>query len=147
LLFSTVSAYPVITRGSPSQVALELHPVRTPPAPPLVGTRWLLRDLGGMAVSGAVDLPAAYLELRADGRYTGVGGCNHSGGSYRLDGAALHFSAGQSTLMACPPPLDEQEIRFAQALHGADNFVIDGNRLRLRRGDAVSAFFEAATPR
>lgn len=147
LLFTTVRVYPVITRGAPNQVALELQPVRAAPPPPLVGTRWLLREAGGVAVSGAADLPAAYLQLRDDGRYAGLGGCNQNGGGYRLHGAALSFTLGPSTLMACPPPLDAQEARVLQALQSCDNFSLDGAALLLRQGNTVVARYEAGAPR
>jgi uncharacterized lipoprotein YbaY len=79
-----------------------------------------------------------------DGRYSATVGCNRIAGSYVLDGSELRFSPGPTTLMACPPPLEELEKRLLEALANSASCDINGNTLELSDGNGdPTALFQA----
>jgi heat shock protein HslJ len=62
-------------------------------------------------------------------RFSATVGCNQMIGGYALSGAALRFEAGASTMMACPPPLDELEFRLRDVLAATAGWTIHGQFL------------------
>jgi heat shock protein HslJ len=48
-----------------------------------------------------------------------------------------------STMMACTPEIMKVEDALYKALTEADNFIISGDNLQLRKGDTILAEFEA----
>jgi heat shock protein HslJ len=115
---------------------------------PLPNTMWRIVRLGDQAVSPETGARQPYLLLRAvDGQqtYAATVGCNQLLGSWSGDGGAIAFRGGASSLMACPPSLDELERRLADALARARRWQIVGNVLGVQdeTGDWL-AWFEAA---
>jgi heat shock protein HslJ len=78
----------------------------SPTAPDMLaaaqGQRWSLLALHQAAVPASLPLQRTpYVELQADGRLAGSGGCNRIGSSVQAEGAALKLSPAIATRMAC----------------------------------------------
>jgi heat shock protein HslJ len=107
----------------------------------IVGPVWTVEEIAGAPVSGETPIT---LQLGADGRASGRGGCNSYGGAYTLAGEALHFSPLASTRMACAPALMDQEQRYFDTLAKVTHYAVaddgallletgEGKEIRLRR--------------
>ena len=86
---------------------------------PLVGSRWLAEDIGGV---GVVDRAQSRLEVLAQGRIAGNSGCNSFTGAGVLSNGAVKVGALAATRKACPPAIMDQEQRFLAALGKAARF-------------------------
>lgn len=74
---------------------------------------WRLLSLGGTEVPASI---TTTLELTADGKVSGRGGCNRFAGSTTVKRTTIRFSRMASTMMACLPEMMDQERRFLDAL-------------------------------
>lgn len=61
-------------------------------------------------------------------------GCNHIGGTYRIDGGILIFEGGSMTEMACDPERDAQDQWLSQLLASRPAIRLAGNDLALESG-------------
>ncbi len=110
------------------------RPVSPPPAaagaapPDLVGTEWLLEDLGAGSVLEGVQSTIAFPE---PGRVAGSGGCNRYMGAATITGDRVEIGPLAGTKMACPPAVMEQERRFLDALAKVERLERDGPVLSL----------------
>lgn len=97
----------------------------------LEGTRWNLTSLRTDEGETVAVLPRTEAYARfEDGRVSGHGSCNHFGGGYTVDGNRLSVDEQMmSTMMACPPPVMQQEQRFLAHLRAAAGYAVDGDRL------------------
>jgi putative lipoprotein len=133
--FRTDRVVPVLTRGAGNRVDLPLVRARdgaaAPAAPGLVGPEWIVEDIGGRGVVGRARVSIAF---DGQGRISGSGGCNRLVGGYTLDGASLRFGQMAGTMMACEPPLGEQEQRFHAALAEVRAWRIENGLLHLTNG-------------
>jgi heat shock protein HslJ len=113
----------------------------------LVGTRWLLRTLEGVAIQPDRQVP--FLELVDDGGGStavfGHSGCNSFRGAYTVDGASLSFGVLAGTRMACPPPETELEARFLRALAAVERYEVRGPWLVLSGPEGEAATLEAGS--
>ena len=116
-----------------------------PAAVPLAGTYWRALVLDGEPTVMVEGHEEPHLILRADdARYAATAGCNRLMGAWHSDGGRIEFSSGASTMMACWPPLDAQEMRLKQVLQDASRWRIDGQTLEFSdAGGRVIAVFEA----
>ncbi len=114
-------------------------------AVPLAGTYWRALVLDGEPTVMVEGHEEPHLILRADdARYAATAGCNRLMGAWHSDGERIEFSSGASTMMACWPPLDAQEMRLKQVLQDASRWRIDGQTLEFSdAGGRVIAVFEA----
>jgi putative lipoprotein len=133
VLFRTDRIHTVLTRGAGDRVELVLVRARDGAAAPaalpvLVGPVWIAEDIGGR---GVVDRSRTSLSFDADGRASGLGGCNRFTGSYTLQGDRLRFGPMAGTMMACPPALAEQEQRLHAAFAAVRGWRIDNGLLHL----------------
>jgi len=111
---------------------------------PLVGTKWRLVELRGMAVTKTAEgKEFSYLQLDKDGKVAAYAGCNRMFGGYELqDGLRIRFTGMASTRMACPDMQTEQIL--GEVLDAADNYSLQGNRMTLNKAKmAPLAVFEA----
>jgi putative lipoprotein len=99
---------------------------------PLNG-RWLAESIRNRRVIGD---PKTLIEIAADGKVTGSGGCNRISGKATVDGAHISFGPMISTKMACPPAVMDQESKFLAALGDTRLWRIDEQRDRLILVDA-----------
>ncbi len=106
---------------------------------PLAGTNWALATLHSQPI-----LPNSYVSARFDagGAVSGSGGCNRYRASYQIDGPHMTIGAAAGTLMACPPPLMEQERAFLAALQATAGYEIGEGTLALkdRAGATIASF-------
>ncbi len=84
---------------------------------------WVVADIGG---GRPVEGSRATLAFGDDGRLSGSGSCNRYTTSYKLTGEGLTVGQAASTMMACEPPLMEQERRFLDILQHVQRFDIGG---------------------
>lgn len=96
---------------------------------------------GGSAVVSPVQGSTPTLAFAEDGTLSGTGGCNQLTGSFEVDGNAITIGPLASTMMSCEEPAGvmEQEAALVVALNSAAVYTIEGERLELRRADAVMA--------
>lgn len=92
-----------------------------PEAGGIVGPVWVVEEIAGAAVDGEAPIT---LQLGADGRASGRGGCNGYGGSYTLAGDALHFGPLVATKMACAPAVMDQEQRYFDTLAQVARYAV-----------------------
>jgi putative lipoprotein len=98
--------------------------------------RWLAEDITG---AGVIDNVQTILEIGADGRATGSGGCNRYTGAVMLNGAAISFGPAASTRMACPPAVMDQEQKFFTALGEVRGWRVDATTGKLALLDATGS--------
>ncbi len=93
----------------------------------LLGTEWLLEDLGGAGVLDRVQATLAFFEA---GRVAGNASCNRFTGSASI-GSEGAFKLGQlaSTRRACVPAVMDQETKYLKALESAERIALDGPHL------------------
>jgi len=100
----------------------------------LVGTSWLAKDIGASAIADGVKSTLSFVE---PGKVAGRGGCNRYFGAVTINGQSMKFGKLGSTMMACPPPIMEQEQTYLQALGAAKRFEVkDGALLLFGNGPA-----------
>lgn len=90
--------------------------------------RWLAEDIDG---GGVIDRLQTTLEVNADGKVTGMGGCNRYAGSAKIDGDAIRFLPMGSTRMACSSAVMKQESKFHAALEKVRAWRIERTKLVL----------------
>ena len=114
----------VACAGVPAQTAAKQGETMTAPAAQsLLGTEWLLEDLGGRGVLDRVEATLAFPEA---GRVTGNGSCNRFTGSVEIGGGTIRFWQVASTRRACVPAVMDQEAKYLKALEGAERFAMEG---------------------
>jgi heat shock protein HslJ/uncharacterized lipoprotein NlpE involved in copper resistance len=104
---------------------------------------WRIVSLGGEEIKAAESRPEPHLILRSDeSRYAATVGCNRLVGSYTVDGDTIVFTSGASTLMACPPPLEQMERKLSSVLRAARSWSITGKMLKLldETGTGIAVF-------
>jgi len=115
--------------------------IETKQAVDLVGTSWLAEEIGGTDVAGSVKPTLDFIE---PGKVAGRGGCNRFFGAVTIKGQSMEFGKMGSTMMACPPPIMEQERRYLEALGEAKRFEVkDGTLLLFKNdSDSIVRFFQ-----
>jgi len=100
------------------------------------GTLWTLASyLSGEGKTIAV-LPETEVTIELkDGQSSGSGGCNKYFGAYEADGSSLTFGVMGSTMMACLPPVSDQEIQYLSALSTAASYEIVDGKLQMASGE------------
>jgi heat shock protein HslJ len=77
------------------------------------------------------------LTFSKDGQLRVSAGCNHMGGTYRMDGATLRFEGGAMTDMGCDEPRHKQDDWVSGFLASRPTVALAGNDLALTSGDVV----------
>jgi len=96
--------------------------------------RWLAEDIFG---GGVIDRLQSTLDIAADGRTSGSGGCNRIGGKAMIEGSSISFGSLFSTRMACSPAVMTQEGKFLKALGQTRSFRLDPRERKLYLLDAA----------
>jgi heat shock protein HslJ len=91
------------------------------PASLLQRNEWKVTHLAGKAVLAN---PVISVTFSPDGRVSGLASCNRFGAGYTLTGEGLLIEKGMSSMMACDPPIMEQEQEFLRLLEKAVRFSI-----------------------
>ena len=111
---------------------------------PLEGPTWVL-DVEQLDIDGVGDVFPTIRFL--EGQVSGSTGCNSFRGGYTLDGSDLTFSPLASTLIGCPPPLDQLEREILDRLATVTSYAISERRLSLRAGDETVLLYDVNEPR
>ncbi len=107
----------------------------------LNGSSWTLTQLNGHTL-----LAGSHIEITFDAHsFSGFGGCNAYGGSYRVQGAQFTVAQGvETTDMYCEVPegVTEQEQAFYQALAESAAYQLVGRQLEImdQTGEVVLLF-------
>jgi heat shock protein HslJ len=96
--------------------------------PNLVGTAWLLEDLGG---AGVIDDLQSTLEFPEEGKAAGNLGCNRFTTGVTQSGPLLSFGMLASTRRMCPEAIMDQEQRYSSVLQKTRGSLLDGDLLYL----------------
>jgi len=103
---------------------------------------WQLTSATGLMIPEGVVPSAAF----ASGNVFGTAGCNTYRASYTLDGDSLEISEPAGTLIGCPPPVDEFERAYLDALGQVATWELDGEELVLSDADGGELLrFEVAS--
>ncbi len=92
----------------------------------LIGTEWVLEDLGGRGVEDRVQ---STIIFKTHDRIVGWGGCNRYFSGYRFDGQNFDIGPIRSTRRVCPAVVMDQETRFFKALDKANRISREGSNL------------------
>ena len=127
-LFRTTSSMAVLTQGNGNSVDLVMQPVAVSATAGIDGTAWRASEIMGQPL-GAEKRP----EIRfADGRVSVATGCNTFNGPIDVGERDMSFSEQMAgTMMACPPPMDEQERAVLDVLPQVQSYLRSGNELGL----------------
>ncbi len=104
-----------------------------------VGTTWVAIEVDGVAASGTRPPDLAFESER---RVGGSSGCNRYFAEINPSPPSVRMGSVGGTLMACEPPLMEQERRFINALQFTSTYRVDGNTMQFndRTGRTVIRF-------
>jgi len=113
----------------------------------LGGTSWIVTGYndGKQAVVSVVIGSELTADFSADGKLSGLAGCNNYTATYEASGKSIKIVPTASTLKMCADPAGvmEQETQYLKALETAATYRLDGNQLELRTADgALAAMFE-----
>jgi putative lipoprotein len=136
IIYRTDTAYPVITRGAPTDVSLILvgandlaDTTAGETAGVLAGTSWKLVEIAG---APALPDPPATLQFDRNGRVSGKATCNNFSGPVTLTGSAITFGMLVATKRACLDEVaNEQEHKYMAALNGSERYELAGTMLTL----------------
>jgi heat shock protein HslJ len=88
----------------------------------LLGHEWIVTKLAGQSVLAE---PRITVSFAADARISGSASCNRFGAEYQLTGEGLRIGNPMSSMMACEPPVMEQEQLFLGLLEKVARFSIE----------------------
>ncbi|KUJ79438.1 YbaY family lipoprotein [Ruegeria profundi] len=125
LLFTTDTAYPVLTDGAGNSTDLVL--VQVQGAAMLENTQWTAVALSGTKVETERRPEISFAE---GGAFSGSGGCNRFNGQAEISGSNISFPDNMAaTLMACPPDLEEVERKFFSLLQEVTTYAMEGDAM------------------
>ncbi|MGJ0391378.1 MAG: META domain-containing protein [Methylocystis sp.] len=94
-------------------------------SPSLTG-RWRIVSVAG---TDGLDVARTHAEFSSSGRFASTIGCNRMSAMAMISGARLSFGPMTATRMACPPPLDQVERFYVEALRGVRGYKLSGRSL------------------
>jgi heat shock protein HslJ len=108
----------------------------------LTGVTWKLVSYGppGDELAAVTDVVTS-LVFGEDGKVSGNMGCNSFGGDYTASGSQITFGPLASTLMACDPPIMNQETGVLGILSGKVDYKVSGTLLTITNADGTAATF------
>ncbi len=145
-LFTTDTAYPVLTRGNDANVDLTLiamnsNPVSKPDAS-LTETYWKLIVIGEETYTAGQDQREAHLKLHINNAVSGFAGCNTFAGNFTTKANAINLGPLAMTAMACKEGMDTEQS-FIRALDEINHYEIHGDTMLGLKGDTITLQFEA----
>jgi putative lipoprotein len=127
LLWTTDTARPVNLEGGRVDLGLiTLVQAAAAAAPagaalPIDG-EWRVREIAGEMLAGP---KLVTLHFNSGGRLGGAGPCNTYGGRWQIENGRVKVDQLLSTMMACPPPVGEQERAFLAILQNLQGAQVD----------------------
>jgi heat shock protein HslJ len=110
-----------------------LTPALSTAAAPLTG-RYRIVSVAG---AERLDVARTRAEFAANGRYASTIGCNRIAGMPAISGTSLTFGPMMATRMACPPPLDQVERAYMEALRDVRGYALSGATLAFVGADGA----------
>ncbi|MFM7427354.1 MAG: META domain-containing protein [Elainella sp.] len=146
ILISTNLAVPGFAQSAAQLVPLPSQPLHMAQASSLTGN-WRLANMTAGNLPTPM-LPVGELTLEfADGQVGGSGGCNRFRGGYETTNQSLSIGPLASTFKACEQSIMTQEMRYLQALQGAQSYEISDKGLTISyqtdEGAGVLRFVQA----
>lgn len=92
----------------------------------LIGTEWVLEEMGGRGVADRVQ---STIIFQTKERIVGWGGCNRYFSGSRSDGRDIDIGPIGATRRVCPAVVMDQEARFFKALEKANRISMEGPHL------------------
>ena len=114
--------------------AASMRPVASENVPKELVNSWRAEDIGG---GGAVDALEMVLEIREDGTYGGMGGCNLFTGTFSLSEQTISFGPNEAARALCAPAVMKHEQRFLGTLQSELTWKVDGVTLTLTGADGT----------
>jgi len=135
LWFITTTRHSIFTGGR-DEANIRVERVKSG-APEASGPngKWLTESIRG---HGVIDDLQTMIEIAADGRVSGSGGCNHIAGQAEIQGERITFGPMISTKMACAPAVMDQESKFLAALGDVQRFKVEAEKGKLILFNATS---------
>ena len=90
--------------------------------------KWLAESIHGHGVIANLQ---TVIDIAADGKVTGSGGCNRIAGKAEISGERISFGPMISTKMACAPAIMDQESKFLAALGDVRHWQLEGQKNKL----------------
>ncbi|TMJ34792.1 MAG: META domain-containing protein [Alphaproteobacteria bacterium] len=90
--------------------------------------KWLAESIHGHGVIANLQ---TVIDIAADGKVTGSGGCNRIAGKAEISGERISFGPMISTKMACAPAIMDQESKFLAALGDARHWQLESQKNKL----------------
>lgn len=90
--------------------------------PALIGREWIIEDIDGR---GVIDNSPASLLFGPDGSLSGNATCNRIIGTYEQTGQSIVVTNTGTTMMICPPSLQNQEELLLEIIANIESFSID----------------------
>jgi uncharacterized lipoprotein YbaY/heat shock protein HslJ len=111
----------------------------------LTNTYWKILRLGSAEIVPTEGATDPHLTLQeSEMAFAATVGCNNMFGRFTVSGDRLVFTGAGSTMMACPPPLDEWERQLSLVLAETAGWRVDGQALELTDADGGTlALFQA----
>lgn len=128
LWFITTTRHAIFAGGKDeTDITVERVKTGAPEASGPAG-KWLCESIRG---HGVIDDLQSTIEIAAEGKVTGSGGCNRISGRAEVQGERITFGPMISTKMACPPAIMDQESKFLAALGDVQRFKVDAPKEKL----------------
>jgi putative lipoprotein len=108
-------------------------------------TYWRILSIAGDVLPKTESAREPHIILRPGMEaFTTTVGCNTMNGSYTLAGSSLSLRVGPTTMMACPPPLDEIESAWIEGIASVSEAIVTGPTMELLAAEGLPvAFLEA----
>ena len=114
------------------------------PDAPLDNTRWKLTRLPGMEKLPQIEAEAWMQFITGSTDFRGHAGCNTMNGTYQAEpGSKIRIGPVAMSRKMCSDAQMSVEAGMTRAVNEADNYLIRGDHLSLRKGKTVLAEFEA----
>jgi heat shock protein HslJ len=110
----------------------------------LENTYWRLTEMNGEPLKTPENQREVHIVLAKDGNQTrlqGFAGCNNMGGNYTVNHEKIKFTV-IATKMMCEGGMETENYLFG-ILDKADNYQIEGERLKLYQGKTLIGNFES----
>jgi heat shock protein HslJ len=103
-------------------------------------THWTLKSIEGKEIPQTAREAFIVFDGEKQTAY-GSSGCNRMTGKFSREGGRLKIGPMAGTRMACDPESMQLENAFYKVLGEVDGYVIEGNTMMLKKGEAVLATF------
>ncbi|GAA0424312.1 hypothetical protein GCM10009133_36100 [Cocleimonas flava] len=98
----------------------------------LISVVWEVNNING---TGVIANSKTNLTFAADGKISGLSGCNNYSGDYKIHNGKLSIGKLAVTKKACQPEVNGQEIQFLNAIASVDDFSFNSEGFLVLKGN------------